>query len=522
MISTDEEPGGVLLVADRVVTLGRGRTDARALLVRGARIAWVGDDPGAAPPHRQRFDLEGCAVGPAFVDAHVHLTQTGIGLLGLELSDVDSGAELLQAVTTFAQQHTGRVLWGHGYDDHHFPDALPDPDRLAAVTPHCAVYLSRADIHSCLVDRTTLRSAPLARADGVDRGPDGEPTGVLRREAHHIARRWAIGAMSAQDLRDARVTAANHAARLGLGCVHEMGGPDIMGVADFDAWLEGDWPVEIVPYWGDTDVDFVRERGLQQVGGDLFLDGSLGSRTAALSSPYADGDGRGYLYHDDADLVRFFREATYAGIQVGVHAIGDDAIRQVARCWETLADELPDYLRHEIAHLRHRVEHLEVLPEPLLDRVARLGLVASVQPAFEARWGDPGGVYESRLGSDRAAATNPFRDLADRGVALAFGSDSNATPMDPWGGVHAAQHRRVSRHRLSRLEAVSASCLGGRHAARQERLSGIVRAGRRADITAWEGDPYAADDPRDARCVLTLVAGRVAHGVAPLPTWDEQ
>lgn len=510
-----------LIVADRVVTLGHARVQARAVLVRGSRITWVGDDPATAPEHDQRLDLDGCTLGPAFVDAHVHMTSTGISLRGLDLSAVRSGEELLQAVKTVAEQHTGRVLWGHGYDDHGFPDDLPGPDELAAVSPHCAVYLSRVDGHSCLVDRHSLSASPLSRVQGVERDQNGEPTGVLRREANHIARRWAVGAMSADELESARRTAANHAARMGIASVHEMGGPDIMGLADLDRWIGGTWPVEVIPYWGGTDLSAARERDLRQIGGDLFLDGSLGSHTAALVAPYADGDENGVLYYADEELTSFFRDATLAGIQVGVHAIGDAAVRQAVRCWKRAGASLPEYLSGEIARLRHRIEHLEMVPEPVLHDIAQLGLVASVQPAFEATWGGPGGLYETRLGEERARSMNPYRAIADLGIALAFGSDSNVTPMDPWGGVHAAQHRRTPDHGLSRLEAVSASCLGGRHAARQDRFSGVVRAGMRADLVAWEGDPYRADDPRGARCVLTVTRGRRAYGDAPLPGWEE-
>jgi predicted amidohydrolase YtcJ len=517
---TGAAPRGTLLVADRIVTLGRGRTEARAALVRGSRVVWVGDDAEDAPPHAHAHRLEGCTVGPAFVDAHVHLTPTGSSLLGLDVSGVGSGRELLDAVRSFAAEHTGRVIWGHGYDDHGFPDALPNADDLADVAKGRAVYLTRADAHSCLVDRRTLSAAPLARTDGVERGPDGTPTGVLRRGAHHVMRRWAIGAMSEEELAAARHAAAAHAASLGITTVHEMGGPDIMGEADFDAWTRGRWPVEVLGYWGAMDLGFVIRRDLRQTGGDLCLDGSLGSHTAALCADYADADAGGHLYIDDDDLVAYFREATLAGLQVGVHAIGDAAIRQAVRCWRAVEARLPGYLDDEVRRLRHRLEHVEVIPPELLPEIADIGLVASVQPAFEARWGVEGGMYLDRLGVERASWTNPYRALADLGVPLAFGSDTNVTPMDPWAGVVAAQRRREERHELSRLEAVSAHTLGGRHAGRQDRFVGSIRAGLRADLAAWEGDPYAADDPRGTRCVLTVSGGRVTHGDAPMPAWD--
>lgn len=384
---------GTLLTADRVVTLGHGRYRARAVLVRGRRVVWVGDDPAQAPPHSTHVDLDGCVIGPAFVDSHVHMTPTGIALLGLDLSGVESGAELLRAVRTYAEQHTGRVVWGHGYDPHGFPDALPTPGQLSEAAGGSPVTLTRADGHSCLVDHRTLQGAPLARSEGVDRDAGGRPTGILRREANKIIRRWVVGAMSDAELAEARTAAARHAASMGIGSVHEMGGPDAMGEADFDAWRRGPWPVEVVPYWGGLDLAFVIERDLRQIGGDIWLDGSLGSHTAALSTPYADDPStRGHLEFDDSTLTDLFLEATHAGIQVAVHAIGDAAIEQAVRCWRAVDDGLPDYLEGGVRRLRHRIEHAELLRPDLLDEVAELGLVVSTQPSFETRWGRPGGM----------------------------------------------------------------------------------------------------------------------------------
>jgi predicted amidohydrolase YtcJ len=195
---------GTLLLADRVVTLGRGRVDARAVLVRGSRVVWVGDDPAQAPPHQHRLDLAGTVIGPAFVDAHAHLTPLGLSQVTLDLSDAASGAELLRLVATYAAQHTGRVIWGHGFDPHRYPDGLPTPEQLSEVTPGRGVYLSRIDGHASLVDHDTLAAAPLARANGVVRDAGGRPTGLLKRESNHIVRRWAIGAMDERELSEAR------------------------------------------------------------------------------------------------------------------------------------------------------------------------------------------------------------------------------------------------------------------------------------------------------------------------------
>lgn len=507
-------PSGRLITADRIVTLGRGRHRARAMLVRGSRVAWVGDDPAQAPPHREHLDLTGCTVGPAFVDSHVHLTPTGMALLGLDLRHIRSTAELLRAVSLHAEHHTGRVIWGHGWDSHGWDSPLPTPRELTVASGGRPVTLARIDGHSSLVDNTTMQSAPLSRAGGIERDRDGSPTGLLRRDANKIAKRWAIGAMSEDELSRARVEVARHAASHGIGTVHEMGGPDAMGAADFDAWRTGDWPIEVLPWWGSPDLGFVLERDLRTIGGDIWLDGSLGSHTAALTQPYCDHPTRGALEYDDETLQELFVAATHAEIQVSVHTIGDEAIDQALRCWRRVATMLPEYEHGGLRRFRHRLEHAEVMRADQYDEVADLGLVVSAQPVFERLWGAHGGLYEARLGPERAAQTNPYRALADRGVPLCFGSDANVTPIDPWGIVAAAQHREDAAHALTRLEAVSASTLGGRHAGRQERFVGVLRAGMRADLSVWEGDPYADDDAPNPRCVMTMVRGRATHDAA--------
>ncbi len=520
---SDDTARGTLLVADRVVTLGHGRYRARCLVVRGSRVVWVGDDPETAPPHQRRIDFDGCTIGPAFVDAHVHMTSVGVVLAGLDLSLVTSGEELLTAVENFAEQHTGRVLWGHGYDPHNFPDDLPSPDRLSAASGGRPVYLSRKDGHSALVDRHTLSAAPLARSGGIERASDGRPTGILRREANQIVRRWTVGAMTQEELGHARRAAAEFAASRGIAAVHEMGGQDIMGVEDFDAWALGEWPVEVSAYWGGFDLGFVVERDLRQIGGGIYLDGSLGSHTAALERPYDDSHLTGDLEYDDDALTELFLEATNAGIQVAVHAVGDAAVRQAVRCWQAAEAGVPEYLGDAIRRLHHRLEYAAVLPPDLVEDVAELGLMVIAQPAQEAVWGRPGGMFEKRLGLQRAAWVSPLRDLADRGVPIAFGSSGGAQPMDPWAAVHAAQHRVEPHHEITRLEAVSAHTLGGRLAARQDRFVGVLRAGMRADLAVWENDPFNDEDPRHHRCVMTMVRGRRTHGrIFELQGWDEE
>jgi hypothetical protein len=202
----------------------------------------------------------------------------------------------------------------------------PRPPRRGGGGRARPVFLSRADGHSAVLDRVSLELAPLGHCYGVERDNRGHATGLVRREAMQIARRWFIAQLPAAQLSEARAAVASHLASLGVVCAHEMGGPDLMGLDDFDAWLDGDWPVEVVGYWGDLDVDVPAARNLRQVGGALHLDGTIGSHTAALEDDYADEPGRGHLYRGSGELVAFTTRAFQLGLQVADAVVGDRAV----------------------------------------------------------------------------------------------------------------------------------------------------------------------------------------------------
>jgi predicted amidohydrolase YtcJ len=515
-VTSGVTPGRTLLVADGVLPLDGGpvgNPPPRALLLDGDRIAWVGDPADAPATGVPRVDLDGCWITPAFVDAHVHGTATGLAATGLDLDGVGSLAAALAAVRRHAADRPGRVVRGLRWDDSTWPERRPPTAReLEAAAPGRPVLLLRVDGHSCVVDPGTLARLPLDRLAGVDRDAAGEPTGWLLEEASQAARRLVDGALSAADLAAARRAAAQAAAGLGIATLHEMGHPGLSSLDDALAWAAGGLPVEVLVWWAELDADAGPRHGLRP-GGDLFLDGSVGSGTAAVAQGYP-GGGTGELFHDDDAVTAFFVGCTGAGRGAGVHAIGDRAIDQAVRALERAAEE---HGAEAVRRCRHRIEHLE-LPRPdHLGRLARLGVVASVQPAFDDRWGGEGRLYALAFGDATARAMNPLAPLAAAGVALAFGSDSTVTPLDPWGGVVAAQEHRGGLG-IDRVEALRAHTLGGRWAAAQDDV-GPLRPGLRADLAVWDGDPLAGD-PRRLRCAATVVAGRVAHDAGALGAAD--
>jgi predicted amidohydrolase YtcJ len=267
-------------------------------------------------------------------------------------------------------------------------------------------------------------------------------------------------------------------------------------------------PAEVVVYVAENDIPWVLDMGLETIGGDLSLDGSIGARTAAVSDPYVDGAGTGVLYEEDDQLAQFFHNAHLAGLQTAVHAIGDAAIEQAVHVWERVYQSLDSRQRRHFRARRHRVEHFEVTGPGVIERAAVLGLAISVQPAFDAVWGHAGALYEQRLGRERAAAMNPFTTLVSRGLTLGAGSDSPMTELDPLLSLWALENHHDPSQRMTREEAVYLCTTGSATLAHQEEKKGRLEPGMHADFAVYETDPLAIDDPRGIRPVLTVSRGR--------------
>lgn len=467
---------------------------ATALLVDGDRIAWVGSEDTAKALHADvTVELEDAWVAPAFVDAHVHATATGLALTGLDLSGVPSLAVALDRVAAAARRARGGVLLGTGWDDTDWPERRPPTAaELDRASYGGVVYLARTDVHSAVVSNALLAAAPEARTAAGFAGD-----GLLRRDAHHVVRRAAYAAVSPAQRRAAQRVTLDRAAALGIACVHECGGPDIAGEQDFLALLALDHPVQRIGYWGELaesgGVARARELGAAGAGGDLFADGTLGSHTACLSEPYLDEPTCGHAYLDADQVARHVAACTAAGLQAGFHAIGDAALEQVLTGVGRAVGRIG---LAAVRAGRHRIEHAEMLGPALIEAMAAYALVASVQPAFDARWGGEHGMYAERLGPERARTMNPYAGLARAGVALALGSDTPVTPLDPWGTVRAAARHRSTGSGLSARAAFSAHTRGGWRAARIDGAGELV-VGAPATFAVWDLPGERVTQPPD-------------------------
>jgi predicted amidohydrolase YtcJ len=484
------------------------------MVTRAGRVDWLGTDADAPHDVDATVDLEGALVTPAFVDAHAHLTQTGISERSLDLREVEGVVAFLDALAAFAAREPSGPVLGHGWDETRWADPTqPTREQLDRAVGRRPAYLTRVDAHSALLSSELVGALPdLTGRDGWS------SDGLVTRDAHHRARSAVLAMIPADVRAEAVRTATRLAASRGIGVVHDLRAPHISGPGEAEtvaAATSGNHAPNVLAYWGEV-APARCPRWSLGLAGDLCIDGSIGSRTAALREPYADQATTGHRYLDADDIAAHLVACTRQGVQGGFHVIGDAAVDAAVEGLHKAAAVVGSTA---LARSRPRFEHVEMADADAIATFVRYGVVASVQPAFDAAWGGPDQMYATRLGTDRSAGMNAFGSMHRAGVILAFGSDTPVTPFDPWAGVRAAVLHHDPTERLTPATAFEAHTRGGHRAAGDDRSGDIVR-GSAASFAVWDvpaglvtdGGPslprLAADLPLPT-CRRTVVDGRM-------------
>jgi len=530
-------PAALVVTGARVWTGDRRHPWAEAVAVRGERIVAVGtaaEIMRLAGPGTRRIEGRGGFVTPGFVDSHVHFLDGGFGLGSVKLRDAASRAEFVRRIAEFARTApAGAWVLGGDWDHELWGGELPRRDWIDAVTPDRPVWVNRLDGHMSLANGAALRAAgvtartPDPPGGTIVRGAGGEPTGILKDNAMELVDRVVPDASAAAKDR-ALEAAMRYAAAQGVTSVVHMGTWEDLEVfrRAHDAGrliTRIHAAVPLATWQRLRDEVAARGRGdaWLAIGGlKGFVDGSLGSRTAAFAAPYADAPGnRGLLVNEPEDLYAWTAGADRSGLQVVVHAIGDRAIHLQLDIFERVARE--DGPRDR----RFRIEHAQHLAPADIPRFAALGVIASMQPYHAI---DDGRWAEKAIGAERAKTTYAFRSLLDAGATLAFGSDWPVAPAEPLMGLYAALTRRTldDRHpegwvpsqKIGLDAALAAYTRDAAYAAFAERDLGTLEPGKLADLVLIDRDLGRIPPPtiRDAKVLLTVVGGKVVFE-APAP-----
>ncbi|HZZ66481.1 MAG TPA: amidohydrolase family protein [Candidatus Baltobacteraceae bacterium] len=470
------------------------------IVLMGDRIASL--DPSQAGTGVEVVDAEGATILPAFADCHVHLTDTGYFLGNRYLGNVRSYDQFDAAIASVPRE---RFVFAGQYDESSWHDrATADAGPLERHAPDAFAMLVRVDGHSCIVNKKTLAWLNLApQTSGIETAPDGTPTGKLFLEANWKAHSAYMKQLPASDKRAADERAAALALSRGYLHLHAQ----LVGferdeyaaqVAAFQQIPGPKWYPKIC----EPDARLADELGLRFIGGDVFLDGSIGSCTAAVTHPFYNGS-VGELKYSDDQVYEYFATAEALGISAGVHAIGDRAIEQCIATWERVLSGKPSSRGN-----RHFIEHFEIARSEHIAACARMGLYLSMQPQFDQLWGGEGGMYDARLGTERMRSMNALGRIQRAGAFLCGGDDSPVCNFSPLEGMQAALDHHEPQERLSPEEAVTMYTYSAARLGHVEDRTGVLAPGYAADMVWLDKDPLAGEPFTNCRVLATWADGK--------------
>ena len=527
-------PVNLVLYNGDIHTMDAARPRARAMAIAGSRIWAVGGDAEmrALLAHGgQAIDLQGHIAVPGFTDSHLHFMSYGLSLMEIDLHAVPTLEQALAHVIARAENTpAGRWFTGHGWDHSLWAGGdFPNRHDLDRVAPLHPVWLERKCGHVGWANSRALALAGITAGTAdppggaIERDPmTGEPTGILKETAMELVARLFADPSAAEGAQAIQAASAN-AHKQGLVGVHTMEGAAALRAFQ-KLRAEGDLNLRVQIQIPEENLDAAIQAGLQSGFGDerlriggvkVFSDGALGARTAHMIEPFEGEPGNyGIAVSDAGHLREVVGKASRSGIAAFVHAIGDRANREVLDAVEAS--------RHagEGLHLRHRIEHVQILHPSDIPRLAKLGVVASMQPIHATQ----DMLLADALWGQRCAGAYAWRSLLDAGTVLAFGSDCPVEELNVMQGIHAAVTRRRAdgtpgpagwypEQRLTVAESVYAYTAGAAYASGEEAIKGTLTPGKLADLAVLSQDIFAIDPMgiRDTQVVATLFDGQFVY-----------
>jgi len=528
----------------------------QAIAIGGGKVIAVGTTEAItklAVPSTHLRDLDTASnstfIFPGINDAHVHLGSAGSTKLNVDLTGVQSLAEMLAKIQTFAADApAGHWLTGGNWDHTLWTSkTLPTRQDLDKVTGDHPTFLDRIDGHISIANTAALKAAAITgktvppQGGAIDLDSNGEPTGILRESAQNLIYKVIPPPSHDERLRGDQLAIADALAH---------GVTSVQDFSDWDDFLvyeelekEGNLNLRItewLPFKAPLP-DLLKMRAHHDPSDPMlhtgflkgFMDGSLGSRTAALNAPYADDPGNtGLPQYTQDQLNKMAVERAQAGFQLGFHAIGDKATSMALDAYQrtcessTLRSEgikvepmVPRCSTKVAEAARNRIEHAQVVDPADIPRFKKLGVIASMQPSHlltDINWA------EARLGPQRAAYSYAWKAFLDAGVPLAFGTDYPVEPITPFRGLYAAVTRKneagtktyFPENKLTRGQALYAYTQGSAYAEFAEKHKGKLAPGYDADFIVVDRDLYKVAAPALLHTTVleTFVAGKEVFG----------
>jgi predicted amidohydrolase YtcJ len=523
----------LIITNAKVWTVDPALPRAEAVAVLGERIVAVGtaaEVDAWRGAHTKVVDAGNRLLLPGFNDAHVHFITGGMQLDSVDLKDAATADEFRARLARRAAMHPGEWITGGDWDEEKWsPPRLPTKNLIDDVTGSTPVFVNRYDGHEALANSAALKLAGITAATAAPKGGEivrdasGNPTGVLKDAAMDLVFK-VIPPLTPQRRLEAARRALAYAASLGVTSVQDMN-PEYADVAAYALLAErGELTARIYAAPLITGWDDQAKLGIRHSFGSTFLrvgavkayaDGSLGSTTAYFFQPYNDAPKTRGLLADGMYPLSAMQErmikADAAGLQLCIHAIGDEAISIVLDMFQQVK------LKNGDSDRRMRIEHAQHMARKDFGRFAGLHVIASVQPYHAI---DDGRWAERRIGAERIKTTYAFRTFLEHSVRLAFGTDWTVAPLDPMQTIYAAVTRAtldgknpngwVPEQKLTVAEAVEAYTTGSAYAEFQEKQKGSITPGKLADLVLLSDDIFTIPPTaiREVKVEATWVGGR--------------
>jgi len=446
----------------------------------------------------EKIDMKGAFILPGFIDTHTHSFEGGLYSLSANLEQTKSLKDVFEILRE-TKSISGKIF-AFNFDETLIKEQrFPTISELDFLFPNKPVIIRRIDGHSCAINSFAAKKlfSEIKKPENF--------TGLLKKRWNDLTANWFHENLNEEGILSAYHKASDLALKSGHTTIHTMIGNGYSDPEHFE-FIHGNlklFGVDFVLYPQITDVDAALKMNSPRIGGCILADGSIGSHTAALLKPYSDKTKiKGELYQTNKFWESFISKAHKFNLQIAIHAIGDAAISQILKIFNSSQ-------KKEFKNLRHQIIHNELTSDEMLDMMASNRISAVMQPMFDRLWANPDGLYEQRLGEKRIKITNRFRSILARKIHLTGSSDWYVTKLDAIAGIHAATQTHNRDESVTTYEAVKMYTSSAAKLSFDENKIGKIEKNMQADLVILDNDIFEIDKINNIKVKGVVKAGNL-------------